>query len=276
MITAQRDQTWWFKLNGASRHAIARGALNMVAPPIVVTEYPKSGGTWTSQMLSAALDIPYPRNRLPHLRKQILHGCYRRVHPNIKTIVLWRDGRDTMVSFYYHLMFEKPITSARYGQSVIRKLGIEDVYDVQTYMPRFIEWAFEEGYPRFSWSYFVNFWSGKPGHVESSYEAVTRDPKGELKRLLAHVSERQFTDGQLQAVIDEYSFENQTKRVRGEEDVTQFIRKGIVGDWKNVFNKEACETFEHYAGRELLLLGYENDSKWVGTQAKKIIDSGVT
>ncbi len=264
VIITQRDQVWWFKLNGAMRHAIARGALNAVAPPIVLTEYPKSGGTWMSQMLSAALEIPYPRNRLPHLRRQILHGCYRRVSPNVKTIVQWRDGRDTMVSFYYHLMFEKPITSAKYSQAVIQKLHVKDVYDVETYLPRFIEWAFEGGYPGYSWSDFVSIWHEKPGHIETSYEGISRDPKGELAKILEFLGVSILGDDHsIDETIQEYSFENQARRKPGEEDVTQFVRKGIVGDWKGRFNREAREVFNHYAGAELIKLRYESDKSWI-------------
>ena len=41
------------------------------------------------------------------------------------------------------------------------------------------------------------------------------------------------------------------------------MRKGIVGDWKNYFNKEAREIFNHYAGDQLIKLGYEKDRSWV-------------
>ena len=263
MVTAQRDQTWWFKLNGASRHAIARGALNMVAPPIVVTEYPKSGGTWTSQMLSAALDIPYPRNRLPHLRKQILHGCYRRVHPNIKTIVLWRDGRDTMVSFYYHLMFEKPITSGKYHRYLVNLLGIEDPYDIENNLPNFIEWCFNGGYPGFSWTDFVRIWIDRDTAAKTSYEALLDAPEAEITRILGKVTDHPPHEARVREVVAAYSFESQSNRKRGDTDVTQFVRKGIAGDWKNCFTQKAGEVFHKYAQAELEQLGYEQNSDWV-------------
>ena len=41
----------------------------------VVTEYPKSGGTWFCQMLSTYLDLPFARNNNRQvIGKSILHG----------------------------------------------------------------------------------------------------------------------------------------------------------------------------------------------------------
>ena len=173
-----------------------------------------------------------------------------------------------MVSFYYHLVFDKPITSAAYSVAVRKAIGVIDPYDIQAAMPRFIQWAFEGGYPGFSWKEFVHDWHGK-GHVhQTSYEAVTLDPKAELTAALNALG-ADLPDAQIDKIISDYSFEAQSNRKRGEEDVTAFVRKGIIGDWKNVFNKEACEMFDRYAGDELILLGYETDRSWIQDQAAR-------
>lgn len=263
LLVTQRDQQWWYKLNGLSRHAVVRGATNLFARPIVLTEYPKSGGTWLSQMMSAAVGIPYPRNRLPHFGSQIIHGCYLTVNSNVDTVVVWRDGRDTMVSYYYHIMFEKPITSAKFSRKMKALLEISDPADIAPKMPAFIEWAFTGGYPGYSWSDFVNRWHGRKGPVFTSYEAVSENPLRELRRVLDHFGRRPYSEDELAEIVSAFSFERQTNRKRGEEDVNSFVRKGIVGDWKNVFNDEAREVFNHFAGRELKLLGYEKDDSWV-------------
>jgi hypothetical protein len=63
-------------------------------------------------------------------------------------------------------------------------------------------------------------------------------------------------------VVDEFSFERQAGRPSGQEDRTSFLRKGVVGDWRNQFSQEAREVFDRYAGEELILLGYEKDRQW--------------
>ena len=71
----------------------------------IVNEYPKSGGTWLSQMLADYLGIPFPRNRFPTIGKQVMHGHYYALRHNKRIICALRDGRDVMVSYYYHCLF---------------------------------------------------------------------------------------------------------------------------------------------------------------------------
>lgn len=257
------DTLWWHKLNGLTRRAIALGALNLIARPVVLTEYPKSGGSWISQMLSATLSVPYTRNRLPTLGDQILHGCFLKVNANLDTVVLWRDGRDTMISYYYHMMFDKPLTSAMAGKRLRTQLSVTDPTDVEKYLPRFIEWACSDGYPRFTWSDFVKTWYGNETVAFTSYESFLANTRKELANILTHFDRAVPAYVELQKVIESHSFEVQSRRQRGEEDINSFIRKGIAGDWMNSFNRESREIFHHHCGAELKLLGYAVDDTWV-------------
>ena len=63
-------------------------------------------------------------------------------------------------------------------------------------------------------------------------------------------------------IVKKYYFKNLTGRSPGQENKKSFIRKGIAGDWKNCFNREAKEVFNHYAGETLIKLGYEKESSW--------------
>jgi hypothetical protein len=65
------------------------------------------------------------------------------------------------------------------------------------------------------------------------------------------------------AIADEFSFERQSGRKAGEENKESFLRKGVVGDWREAFSPKAREIFDRHAGEELLLLGYERDRSWV-------------
>ena len=90
----RRNVRWWHMLNAATRLAILRGATRPFSDNVIVNEYPKSGGSWLSQMLSASLGLPFPRNRLPMLRSCLMQ-CHV-VNPvgMRKVVVVWRDGRD--------------------------------------------------------------------------------------------------------------------------------------------------------------------------------------
>ncbi|WP_119067289.1 sulfotransferase family protein [Rubrobacter indicoceani] len=52
------------------------------------------------------------------------------------------------------------------------------------------------------------------------------------------------------------SFENASSRRQGEEDSSSFFRKGIAGDWKNVFTERDREVYEEIAGGLLREAGY--------------------
>jgi hypothetical protein len=68
--------------------------------------------------------------------------------------------------------------------------------------------------------------------------------------------------------VQQNSFENRTKqrsgraRNPGQTDASQFERKGIVGDWRNVFSPEAARLFDQFEGPTLVRLKYEPDSSW--------------
>ena len=264
MIVEQINARWWLRLNGLIRHAMVRNVPGFGPPKIVLTEHPKSGGTWVSQMIAEYLSIPNPRNRLPPRRRCVVHGHFLHVADANDLVVMWRDGRDVMVSYYYHTLFEKPTMIQGWANSQQKRLGIEDAHDVQRYLPRFIDYCFTDGPPRnMSWTSFVETWKNRTGHVETSYEAMKENPRREMRKILQYLSVDQVDDTMLDPCISKFSFENVTGRKPGEENTCCFVRKGIVGDWKNKFTREAREVFDHHAGQALIDLGYEADRSWV-------------
>jgi hypothetical protein len=59
------------------------------------------------------------------------------------------------------------------------------------------------------------------------------------------------------------SEESDRKEVReGQEDPTSRSRKGVVGDWENVFAGEDKRAFKAIAGDLLITLGYEKSNDW--------------
>lgn len=261
----QIDNVLWYKLNGFLRLLYVKGIPARLFDTFVVTEYPKSGGTWLSQLVSSSLDIPYPRYRLPALEDSVIHGCYLNSANQNKTIVINRDGRDIMVSYYYHSLVKKPqIISDKAVDHVANELGITDVADINKNLPVFIDYCFSgKAYPRFTWSEFVHKWHGNESVIHTSYEALSRDANTELGQIVNSLRVDDIPTQKIKDTIDKFSFEKQANRKKGHEDSNSFLRKGIVGDWQNAFSQEARELFDSYAGNELILLGYETDHSWV-------------
>ena len=263
MIVQQRDARWWHGLNAASRFAIWNGATPWAFNP-AINEYPKSGGSWLSQLLGGMFDLPNPRNRLAPLTSCILHGHYLNLPNPRELVIVWRDGRDVTVSFYHHLLLKNNFATGSAQQNTLRLMGDIDVTDTRAGMPRFIElMATGQITPGFGWQAFVEKWHGHTAvRAETRYEDMLANCAAEISRI-ADAFGRSLTPERAAAIADKYSFQSQTKRKPGEEDKASFLRKGIAGDWENHFTKEARRMFDHHCGDALIALGYEVDRSWV-------------
>jgi len=238
--------------------------LSGALPLYVVNEFPKSGGTWVGQMLGRALDVPFPRNRLPVFRPSIMHGHYLSPRGMKNVVVAWRDGRDVMVSWYHQQLISHEWNELQVARSQ-RELPLEDYEDVYANLPAFIEYASTRPHsPSFSWADFVRRWHDRKDVVHVRYEDLRTDTAGELQRIVRGLAGKQLSPQETSAIAREFSFERQAGRQPGEEDSRSFLRKGVVGDWRNHFSPETREIFDRYAGEELILLGYERDRTWVG------------
>ena len=229
----------------------------------VVNEFPKSGGTWVGQMLGRALGVPFPRNRFPAFRSSIMHGHYLGAWGMKNVVVVWRDGRDVMVSWYHQQLIPHEWNRAQVARSR-RELPLEDYDDVYENLPAFIEYAFTRPHsPGFSWRDFVRRWHGHKEAVHVRYEDLRHDTTGELRRTVRELAGEELSPKEARVIADEFSFERQSGRRSGEEDRESFLRKGMVGDWRERFSPRAREIFDRYTGEELILLGYERDRSWV-------------
>jgi hypothetical protein len=236
------------------------------APHFLVTEYPRSGGSWVAQMVAAYLDIPFPRDQRPEkFRKScVLHG-HQQFNAHFGNVFcVMRDGRDVMVSAYHHFLFPHDRSLDWATEKYRRALPFSEYEDIRRNLPAFIEFMFKgQGRKRinFTWSEFALSWIDKAEYFVK-YEDLLKDCYGVLGDALGRVTGDTLDKDKLALVVRYYSFEKMTGRKAGDEQEGQFIRKGIAGDWKNVFSQEACDVFHRYAGDVLIALGYEKDASW--------------
>lgn len=254
----RRNARWWHMLNSASRSAILRGINRSFADNVIVNEYPKSGGSWLSQMLADLLELPFPRNRLP-----VLGTCLMQCHAINPTgmrdvVVVWRDRRDVVVSFYFYLIVGNEFGDPAYFEKNAAKLGIVDREDIYSNLPRFIDGLMNgEVGPRFSWPEFVRCWHGRDGVIETRYEDLLSNPVDELDRIVRSLKGCSLERDRIGQTVRKYSFTAQSGRKPGTEKQGAFLRKGVAGDWVNHFSPEALNRFNHYAGSALENLNYE-------------------
>ena len=232
-------------------------------PLYIVNEYPKSGGTWLGQMLSKAMGVPFPRNCMPEIKTSIMHCHFANSWGMKNVVIIWRDPRDMMVSWYFHCLFKHNRGNDFIVDAVTNKLQFSDPENTKKNLPRFIEYCFtDQFYPRFTWLDFVNEWYDKPNVAYTKYELLQQDAACEIQKIVKQLTGKSVSDEKAQEIVEYYSFKNQTGRSSGQSNNNQFLRKGIVGDWKNHFTPEAVDVFNSFAAKELILLGYAQDENW--------------
>jgi len=233
---------------------------------IQIVEYPKSGGTWMTQLISDYLDEYYPRNVIPKFKKAVIHGHYLYNKKFNKIIFVVRDGRDIMVSYYFHLLIGNDRSSKAITNHYRSKMPFDDYEDVEKNLPKFIEYLhtdYLKTFNRFTWSEFINSYSNRNNVCMIKYEDLLQDTPKELVKALTFLGDEQINTKKLENTVAKFSFKNQTKRSPGEQNVKSFLRKGVAGDWENYFNKESAELFNKYAGKTLIDLDYEKDQSWL-------------
>jgi len=241
-------------------------------PIIFIAGYAKSGTTWLANMFSSVPGFHrvFPSHitnenhdintkTFQEIRRQLavicLHSPWTQENSHIleknnqKYIVLYRDLRDTAVSWYFYI---KNVNKKHSLHSTIKNLpinrGVE--YYIEYILQHNVNW--------------IRSWRmnrHKDLSTEVRYEDLLNDTYIEFKRLLDFFSIN-LPVAYIRKIVDKNSFKKMTKRDPGEEDNSSHLRKGIIGDWKNVLTKKNKEDFKRIAGDLLIELGYEKDLKW--------------
>jgi hypothetical protein len=159
-----------------------------------------------------------------------------RIHalfPGAKLIVIYRDGRDVVVS-------DRFFTEDYGNGSFSFERAVADWRrDMETHL-RYAE-----------------------GHTlcAVSYETLLTDGKPVVESLLRFLG-LPYDDALVEDLMERSSFRFHAGRERGQENRKRFYRKGIVGDWRNHFTPEHKRIFKEVAGDMLIRLGYERDLAW--------------
>lgn len=138
MLINQKNNILWHKFNGLYRYALVHLASGYF-PLYIVNEYPKSGGSWIAQMLGKALDLPFPRNRLPLMTSCIMHGHQKSIQREGRKaeegqIIRKLYNLNTIdINFAKNILRLLQIVHGNYAQSLVKTLNmkgktIEDVW----------------------------------------------------------------------------------------------------------------------------------------------------
>ncbi len=189
------------------------------------------------------------------------------IYPEARVIHVIRDGRDVAVSMIHHMWNYSKDTGAFYDLEP-EELEKRDAYRED---PAHAEGLFTEK----RLANIARSWANQVGRVveygpallgdhyaEVRYEDLLQRPEGEVGRLLRFVG-ADAGEETVKRCVEAGSFEKWSEgRERGEEESSSFYRKGVAGDWENVFTEDDKRIFKKAAGELLIRLGYEEDHDW--------------
>ncbi|XP_014647190.1 PREDICTED: sulfotransferase 1C4 [Ceratotherium simum simum] len=258
---------------------------NFQAKPddLVIASYPKAGTTWTQEIvdliqnngdieksrqapiplrqpflelvittysgINQANAMPSPRTLKTHLPVQLLPPSFW--EKNCKIIYVARNAKDTMVSYYHFQRMNKTLPDP----------GSWDEY-FETFLAGKVAWG--------SWyDHVKGWWRKKDSHpiLYLFYEEMITDPKREIRKVMEFLG-KDLTEEVLDKIVYNTSFDvmknnpmtNYTN-VRMNHNISPFMRKGVIGDWKNQFsetqNKQFNEDYEKNMADTSLLFRME-------------------
>ena len=230
----------------AARHQLFVRGLAGIAPYYVVNEFPKSGGTWLAQMLADALDLPFRRHTPIQYEPSVTHGHFLRPHGLRNVVIMWRDPRDILVSFYYHCFFVNEHNNALLVHLMKRRCPFRDYSDIRSNLPTFIKFVTKTPItPSFSWRDFATSWADREDVVHTSYESLRADTPSEISRIVSDLTGKTLTNSEAAQVTDRHSFVRAKGRASLSTDVEMsFVREGSVGGWERHFSSQAMDVFE--------------------------------
>lgn len=239
---------------------------------LFIATFPKSGTTWTRQIVKLILNngedderqllgdhdiaipwlaghsgsqitdidaIPAPRAFFDHMPYGMMPGGPPNSTPS-KYLYVARNPKDVLVSLYYHCISGK------------NHLGFSGVWDD-------LFRAFINGETFFgSWfDHVLEWWKHKDdlNVLFLKYEDMNRDPPGAV-RTIAEFLDCNIQPNVVDKIVEQSSLDRMnhstslctsTSSIRSRYDLDEinpFVRKGIVGDWKNHFTAEQSAEFD--------------------------------
>ena len=164
----------------------------------------------------------------------------RELFPNARLINVVRDGRDAIVSAWFHYLRVRPEQlEALCGNAFDRFVKLEGAAWSQDL--EMAERAVEEHGLRLT-------------HIR--FEDLVADPAREVAALLRFL-DLEPDAATIQRSVEKTAFARWANgREPGEEDPRSFFRKGVVGDWKNHFSDRTAREFVACHGDALARHGY--------------------
>lgn len=248
------ERTWWSKDGDAEEHIanLTREAVRYFL---------------TQKLSETNKKIVGDKTPLPNAK---IVGEIGNIFPQARILHIIRDGRDQAISHTHHrwnrvrpveeggkLMPEEVDKRDRYREDPEKFLAAgESIFTEERIASAAKGWRSNVGHSRSDGRALFG-----DHYAEVRYEDLLERPEKEMARLFRFLGASD-DENLVRRSVEKHSFERKTGRKPGDENSSAFLRKGVAGDWRNVFNERDRQIFKEYAGDLLVQLGYEKDKNW--------------
>jgi hypothetical protein len=164
---------------------------------------------------------------------------------NLKYIIGVRDPRDKLISEYWH----SRNFPGHWAHDKAKEQSIEE----------FISYKLESGEFEKETLNWIRNWLKNRDNNQSiivRYEDMLNNTNTVLEKIFNFLGFK-IEQKKIKQVIEKNSFDKITGRKRGNGDDTKFVRKGVSGEWKTIFNKEQKSLFSKIGEDIIKNLGYK-------------------
>ena len=211
---------------------------------------PRRVGTETT--IGMSLKNSAPHFFYTHLSFQRLEGCFNRSRPKI--IYLMRNPFDQLVSCYHYYKMCKPFCLYT---------GSWDDFFTDLYEK-------DKLFYGNNLDHVVGWWNVRDEHKDHilyvKYEDMIKDPRAILTQVASFLN-KDLSEEVVLSILEQSTFANMQKNpatnqiydTDNDNGASKFMRKGVIGDWKNYFNETQKSKVEQELEKKMAGLGLHFD-----------------